>query len=267
MSLQALGSIHVADLVAIRVSRGNDGLPYPFTQARPNSAGLPDAAALTSVCARLRDGDLRNIRRWVETYDRADIWVECRVLHSSHDVPDARIMAFRAGQSGYLAVQRPDDDVVDVSELSPYSLGPAIAHLVGLTGPGSHARIVVPKYVDYFAAAAAAAAAAEDEDDDDDYHESVLQPVRSVVGRAVKVSNADVRAVATIQSRCQHARSWGVDWGRRFLFLVQIRDDGDYLYDRDFSLASPIAETRLSERIDGLIAEDVAVLRNRRGLQ
>jgi hypothetical protein len=45
---------------------------------------------------------------------------------------------------------------------------------------------------------------------------------------------------------------------------VQIREDGDYVYQPDFSHAEPMTEQKLAHRIDQLIAEDVAVLSGRR---
>ncbi|MDP7723274.1 hypothetical protein [Mycobacterium sp. TY814] len=46
---------------------------------------------------------------------------------------------------------------------------------------------------------------------------------------------------------------------------MHINDDGDYIYDRHFSYAEAATESKLSERIDELIARDVAVLRQLRG--
>ncbi|WP_431195964.1 ESX secretion-associated protein EspG [Mycobacterium camsae] len=72
----------------------------------------------------------------MEALRSADIWVECRVHHRSGDLPDTRLLALRAGESGFLASQRTGQDVVDIYSLSAHDLGPAIARSVGLTGPG-----------------------------------------------------------------------------------------------------------------------------------
>ena len=69
---------------------------------------------------------------------------------------------------------------------------------------------------------------------------------------AAMVSNADVAALATVQSHCQPARSSGVDWDKNFAVWVQVRGDGDYIYNPDFSHAVPVTEQNLSERIDRL---------------
>ncbi|RUP06863.1 MAG: hypothetical protein EKK34_01935 [Mycobacterium sp.] len=247
-----LGSIELAYLTALFVLQGHENPPYPFMSS------APDAASLASVSHRFSDGDLSVFRTWVKAYQDADIWLECRLLHNRDDIPDIRILAYRADQSGFFASQRPHEDVVDVYQLSPYDLGPAVAASIGSTGPGSRGRIVIPKYENYFGGPSP--------DDEDDYEVSVMRPVRSETrGAAARVPNSDVAALATIQSRCRPARSWGVDWDSTFLVWVHINYDGDYIYDRDFSYAEAATESKLSERIDELIARDVAVLRQLRG--
>jgi hypothetical protein len=43
-----------------------------------------------------------------------------------------------------------------------------------------------------------------------------------------------------------------------------VRDDGDYLYESGREHARPMTESMLRQRIDQLIAEDVAILRETR---
>ncbi|WP_205875737.1 ESX secretion-associated protein EspG [Mycobacterium camsae] len=191
-----VGSIDLVDVAAVYELQGHERPPYPFM---PADQGMPSRA---SVADRFSDGDLRVFRKWVTSYRDADIWLECRVLHSSDDIPDTRVLAHRADQLGFLALQRPREGVVDVYQLSPYDLGPAVASSIEPTGPGSRARIVIPKYENYFAELAT-------DDDEDDDEVSVLLAVRSDRGAAVRVPNSHVASLATIQSRCRPARSWG----------------------------------------------------------
>ncbi|MDP7704673.1 MULTISPECIES: hypothetical protein [unclassified Mycobacterium] len=163
-----LGSIELADLTALFVLQGHENPPYPFMSS------APDAASLASVSHRFSDGDLSVFRTWVKAYQDADIWLECRLLHNRDDIPDIRILAYRADQSGFFASQRPHEDVVDVYQLSPYDLGPAVAASIGSTGPGSRGRIVIPKYENYFGGPSP--------DDEDDYEVSVMRPVRDSRG-------------------------------------------------------------------------------------
>lgn len=249
-----IGSISVADLAALCVSEGFE-LPYPFAHTRQSSMMDPESLLATAFLDGSETGVFRAFGPWMSAYVHADIWVECRTHYAPEQRPDARIMACRVGESGFVASQRPDEDVVDVYELSAYGLGAAIAELVELSDPGSRERIVIPRYVDYFART--------DPDLEDSYTMSVRVPV---AGLAVhRVSGADMVALATVQSHSRPARAWGVDWDSKFLVWVRISDDGDYIYDEDFSLAVPLTQAKLSERIDQLIAEDVALVRRRRG--
>jgi hypothetical protein len=75
-----------------------------------------------------------------------------------------------------------------------------------------------------------------------------------------------VTALATIQSRWQPPRRWGVDWAKNVIVCIQIDADGDYIYTQDYSHAVPLTEQFLGERIDSLIAEDISALQRERGI-
>ncbi|BDB40896.1 MULTISPECIES: ESX secretion-associated protein EspG [Mycobacterium] len=264
VSREHIGGIDISDLARICDVLGLDGLPYPFAETGRPGLQVSNPPEPHRFSDRPADGDLRGFHRWIQAYTRADIWVECRVLYratEAGDIPDTRISALRADQLGFCAVQRPDLDVVDVYELAPYDLGAAIANSVPLIGPGRHSQITIPKYVDYFADSTTADA----DTADDDYTFSVLEPVTSR-SATVTVPDAGVAAVGTIQSHWEPARSWGMDWAKSLVAWVQISDDGDYVYVPDFSHAVPATERKLADRIDDLIAADVAVLRRRRGI-
>jgi hypothetical protein len=255
--LHRVGEINLCDLEMIGRLQGQEGLPYPFGTTHPREQ---HDERIPSVAERLEHGDLSAFREWAETYVAADIWVACRVHHSSADRHGRRILAYRAGEAGYLACQRSNSDIVDVSRLSALDLGAAIAGAVGLTEPGTQPSLVIPGYVGYFGHRAAT-----EYDDSDDEVWPVLvaahrppQPVHSVV------ADENVTAITTIQSRWQPPRHWGVDWTKNVIVYLQIDGDGDYVYRPDFSHAVPLTEHLLSERIDGLIAEDIAALRRER---
>ena len=145
--------------------------------------------------------------------------------------------------------------------MSAFDLGAAVAGAVGLTEPGSHHRIIVPGYVGYFTDPIAV-------EDSDDYSVSSVRvaadqppaPTHSVV------ADDEVTAIATIQSRWQPARRWGVDWTKNLIACVRADADGDYIYAPDFSHAVPVTEQSLGERIDRLIAVDITALRHQHGL-
>ena len=148
-----------------------------------------------------------------------------------------------------------------MSTLSALDLGAAIAGAVGLTEPGTQSRIVIPGYVGHFGDRAATEY--DDGEDDEIYSVRVAahrssQPTHSVV------ADEEVTAIATIQSRWQPPRRWGVDWTKSVIVFVQIDADGDYIYTPDFSHAVPLTEHVLRGRIDNLIAEDISALRRER---
>jgi hypothetical protein len=254
LDLQQVGSIHLIDLDILSKAFGRDFMPYPFMLTRPSRFSTQsefDEYART-VPDRFRDGDLRIFQRSCASYLYADIRVECHVQYIPPDTASIRALACRVGELGYLAKQKAEEDVIDVYELSPYDVGPAIADSVVLTKPGSRSEIVIPEYVSKYAPAAHNAYAAEG------------FSVRSalVTQTATEVRRADVTAFARVQCHWRPTRRWGFDRGKNAVAWVRIKDDGEYLFAPDFSVARPMTRKMLAERTDALIAEDVKSLRN-----
>ncbi|OSC24997.1 hypothetical protein B8W67_19275 [Mycolicibacillus koreensis] len=215
---------------------------------------------LATLADRLDHGDLRPFCAWLDAYVPADIWVECRVNYISED-PDIRMLAYRVGQSGFFAVQRRDEDVVDVFALSPYELGAAVAAAAEMRRPGVHPKIFIPGLLDDRRVSADAVGYK----DDDEYE---YTPVRVAAPRrsGSLLSPREVTVMTTVQSRCRPARTWGVDWGREAVVCLRIEDDGDYVYTPDFEHAVPVTTSDLARRTDQMISRDVAVLRHERNL-
>lgn len=267
VSLERVGSIEMGELAAIYELRGYDFLPYPFLRSQP----LETSGASGSVAERFNDGDLRVFREWIVSYARADIWVECRVVdYGCPGTPGIGLLGHRLGESGFFAAERADHDpgrdIVDVFTLSPYQLGAAVAASVGLTQPGMHPRIDIPGYAKRLGVSAETGG--RDGGDDDDAYAVMVSDARwslPVKPSTFEVSDADVTAMAVIQSRCQPVQSWGPAMDRKLIAWVRVREDGEYIYTPDFANATPVTPEILHKRIDGLIAEDVAVLRQRRG--
>jgi hypothetical protein len=251
--LHRVGEINLCDLEMVGRLQGQEGLPYPFGHTHPHKR---HDEPLSSVADRLAHGDLSAFREWIGAYIDAEIWVACRV--HSVDSPDRRILAYRAGEAGYLACQRSNDDMVEISRLSALDLGAAVAGSVGLTRPGTRPRIVIPGYVGYVADLGSTE---YDHGDDDEVYAVRVAVHRSSQPTHSVVADEDVTAIATIQSRWQPPRQWGVDWAKSVVVCTQIDGDGDYIYTPDFSHAVPLTEQSLSGRIDGLIAEDISARR------
>ncbi len=248
--LRRIGSISVLDLDIIAKSYSADGVPFPFSFTQPSRFSRHDDYVdyARSVPDRLSNGDLRMFGECVSAYVHHDIRVECHTQHIPADTPSVRVLAYRLDETGFLAKQRPDDDVVDVYELSPYLLGSAVAGSAALQRPGRLPSIVIPEY-----ARGANGLPASDE----------VTIHRAIDGEpsATTVPRAKVRAYSTAQSHWRPTRRWGLDREKNFAVWVRIDDDGEYLYTPDFTEAKPMTVSSLADRIDRLITEDVKALR------
>jgi hypothetical protein len=250
--LRQVGSIDLLDLDIISRFYGRDFLPFPFMLTRPSRFAtqheLDDYAR--PVPDRFNHGDLRIFRRWAASYAYADVRVECHVQYIPAETPSVRVVGSRVGELGYIAKQRPDDDVIDVYELSPYALGRAVADSVVVTKPGSRSEIVIPEWGPRSENAYAA-------------KDFSLHPVADTPS-ATEIRPAEVTAYGTVQSHWRPTRRWGFDRRKNAVVWVRIKDDGEYIYTTDFGKAVPMTLRTLTERTDRLIAEDVAVLREYR---
>lgn len=263
VSFDLVGTVAVVDLEAACELYGRDQLPYPLGRSRPVGSVWLATREVEPIDDRLNGGDLCGVRAWVEALVRADVCVECRVSFSDDDTPDLRLHGLRAGELGFAAVQRNDRhvvDIVDIYAVSPGVLAEVIADSVGLVGSGSRVRIAVARSGDRLPAPPEMV----NEYDDFGFPIPLTVPQDPVVQT---VDGHDVVATGTVQSRHDPARYWGVDPERRLLQWVQVGDDGDYLYaPDDTGCAEPLDAETLRACIDGLIADDLAVMRERRGL-
>ena len=232
----AVGSVAVVDLEAACELYGRDALPYPLGRTRPVGSVWLLTRDVGPVEDRLRDGDLRGVRGWVKDLARTDVSVSCRVSCPESDAPDRRLHAMVAGQSGYLAVQRTASDgvdTVDIYALWPGETGAAIAELIGLTGPGAHARIAVTGCGDQLPEPAV------------DEYDALGFAVSDTGSGALVVDGDEVSAIGTIDVRD--------NVGNQSLHWVTVRDDGDYLYAADDGYAEPIDAVMLRRTLDELI--------------
>jgi hypothetical protein len=244
-----VGTIDLLDLDAIGDFAGRRFLPYPFMYTKPaRFAYAHEAEAYrASVPDRFMYGDMQVFTESTLAYHGADIRVECHAQYVGVDTPSVRLVAYRAGDLGFLAEQRPDDDAVDIYTISPYDLGAAIGECLVFDKPGQHDRIVVPEFAPQSSAQFATELAVNHADE------------RS---SDVVVPAAEVTVYATVQSHWRQTRNWGLDPHKRSLVWIRVDDDGDYLYAEDFSYAAPMTSKTLQDSIDRLVAEDVAILRD-----
>lgn len=247
--LSRVGTLDLRDLSVIGEFRGRDFLPYPFMFTQPSRFATQDEALAyaNTVPDRFNYGDLSHFQKFVEAYDAADIWAECHVQFIPADTPSVRVLTYRAGEFGFFAVQQPEADLIDIYTVSPYDLGEAICDAVSLTGPGGHEKIVIPEYA---------------RRDQAEFDSGDLMVRHRPVSRAeVIIPASTVTAYATVQSHWRPKRKWGRDRSKEAVVWVRVDGDGEYLYEPDSSHARPMTKSMLHERIDQMIADDVAILR------
>jgi hypothetical protein len=245
---EQLGTMSLLDLRVISEFGGRTFLPYPFMFTRPSPYRTEDEALAYTITVpdRFLHGDLRGLAACTTAYLDSDIRVECHVQHIPAETPSVRAIAWRAGQHGYFAAQRPDEDVVDAYAVSPYDLGAAIAEAVPLEGPGRHAAIVVPEFASRRG---------------DQFAEAFSVNHRVEASAEVRIPAHDVTVYSAVQSHWRPTRKWGFDRDKAALVWIRVKEDGDYVYVPDGSHARPMTELMLQDRIDRLIADDIAILR------
>lgn len=249
-----IGGLDLLDLDLAGERQGRDMLPYPFRYTHPTRFAYADEVESYSatVPERVRTGDLAVFARFLHTLWHFDIEVSCHVQPMRTDVVSVQALAVRSGQRGFLAVQRNEVDVIDIHSVSPYDLGAAIAEAAGLQKPGRHRRIVVPDLNGNGTKPA----------DGNDSSVIIRQSASQTPDVAVPMSA--VVAYATVQSRWEPARRWGPDRSKPMLIWLRTDDDGEYVYEDDAPHAIPLSRDGLQERIDRLIAADIATLREAR---
>ncbi|CAM3135820.1 hypothetical protein MYSI104531_20125 [Mycobacterium simiae] len=249
--ISQVGTLDLLDLRMITRYYGDDSLPYPFVLTQGSRFRTQDEASkyASTVVDRFFHGDLNIFMESAVAYDSADIRVECHVQYIPDDTPCVRLIAYRAGQLGFFAAQRPDEDLVDIYTLSPYDLSTAICDDLSLCQPGRYPSIVIPEYLPQGRA-------------EFDNGDLVVRSRRN--STEVMVPASHVTAYATVQSHWRPTRKWGPDTGKTAIVWVRVIDDGEYMYVPDHSHARPMTRAALCEQIDQLIANDVAILRELR---
>lgn len=229
----AVGSVAVVDLEAACEAYGRE-LPQPLGRSRPVGSVWLLTRDVGPIEDRLRDGDLRGIRGWVEAVARPEVSVSCRLSYSDEDARDLRLHAMVVDGTARVAVQRTDADgvdTVDIHSLWPGDLGAAVAGAIGLTGPGAQPRIAVTGCGDRLPAPAI--------EERDEFGFSGMD------SGALAVDETEVSGIGAVQIR---ADSWG-----ETLQWVHVDGDGDYLYAADEGYAEPVDATMLRRTLDDLI--------------
>jgi hypothetical protein len=243
-----VGTMDLLDLKVICEFHGRDFLPNPFMFTRPSQYLTRDEALAYKVTVpdRYRHGDLRTYAACIQEYLDSDIRVECHVQYIPADTPSFRAIAYRAGQLGFFVTQQPDEDAIDGYTVSIYDLGAAITEAIPLQQPGRHSAIVVPEF---------APPGAEFDVEAFSINDRLDSPTEVTIGAR------EVTVYATLQSHWRPAQRWGFDRDKSTLVWIRVDGDGDYVYAPDGSHARPMTGLMLQDRIDRLIADDIAILK------
>jgi len=245
VALKRVAEVELVGLDAITDAQGGEFMPHPFAHTRSSPfSGMDEYSRYAkNLLDRIDHGDLSELGRWFSSYLTADLRVECSV--SNRNQPQTRMMAHRAGDTGYLAIQQRDADIVEVFTLSPFELGSAIAGSINLTKPGKHAKIVIPDL--------ASPAPRREPTTSTSVRIQGTQTPKGIV-----VAGTEITMFGRAQSRWRPARNWGFDRQKKAIVWVRIDDDGDYIYAPGFGYLTPLTARELGRRIDQLIAEDIA---------
>lgn len=245
-----LGTVNVAELQAISQHMGSARLPYPFTPRTPSKYLYEHdlVAFRRDVLQRLDDGAFDHLRQWIDVQMcDADLRIECVFVRDTTPTLQ-NVCATRKRETGFIAVQD-SEDVITVSELSAYELGSALAAMANMAEkPGRHERVTIPELNIRGRPRPPARAGV------------ILDQVSADVDTTVEIAPDQLVAGAEIQSTFGRRNRWGRDIDKDFVGWIATTT-GDYVVQSPFEFAVPVTRKQLGQRIDRMIAADVARIR------
>lgn len=251
---RTLGTLTVLELHVFCQEFGRGSLPYPFRFTRPSAYEYEDELNRyrTDLIERFRAGEFDHLRRWLDVQLReAEIHVESMAMNASEVT--AALSATRWQELGFIASQDADD-IISVTQLSAYDLGPEIGRLAPLSGkPGSHPKVTVPS-VNIQSRSRRRSSTGSVVADEVEAVDSVVIPFEELV------------AGAEIYSDHRPPKHWQPDRTKEFIGWLNTAD-GDYVVQAPYEFATPVTRKQLIDKIDRLIAADVAEVRELRAMQ
>jgi ESAT-6 protein secretion system EspG family protein len=251
---QKLGTLTVLELHIFCQEYGRGFLPYPFRFTKPVPYVYEDELSRfrADLIERLKAGEFDHLRRWLDVQIReAEIRVESMSMNASEVT--AALSATRWHDVGFIANQDADD-VISVSQLSAYDLGPEIGKLAGLSDrPGSHPKVTVPSLNIQMRSQAPSSP-----------QSVIVDEVRAVDSMAIP--REDLVAGGEIYTDHRPPKRWRPDRTKDFIGWLTTAD-GDYLVQAPYEYATPVTRKQLSDKIDRLIAADAAELRELRDIE
>jgi hypothetical protein len=246
-----LGTLTVLELHIFCREYGRGDLPYPFRFTKPVSYQYEDELNRyrADLIERFRAGDFDHLRRWLDVQMReAEIHVESMSMNATEVT--AALSATRWQDLGFIANQDADD-VITVTQLSAYDLGPEIGRLAALSGkPGSHPKVTVPS-LNIQTRTAPPSSTGSVIVDEVTAVDSVVIPFEELV------------AGGEIYTDHRPPKRWQPDRTKEFVGWLNTTD-GDYVVQAPYEFATPVTRKQLVDKIDRLIAADAAEVRELR---
>jgi hypothetical protein len=249
-----LGTLSVLELHIFCEEYGRGALPYPFRFTKPVPYEYEHELSQfrADLIERFTAGQFDRMRRWLDVQLRdAEIRVESMTMNVSEIT--AALSATRRQDLGFIASQDAED-VISVSQLSAYDLGPEIGRLAALSGkPGSHPKITVPSLSIWTRSRQPSSTGS-----------MIVDEVKAV--DSVVIPFEELVAGGEIYTDHRPPQQWRPDRAKEFVgWLTTV--DGDYVVQAPYEFATPVTRKQLIDKIDRLIAADAAELRELRALE
>jgi hypothetical protein len=249
-----LGTLTVLELHIFCQEYGRGFLPYPFRFTKPVPYEYEDElnGYRADLIEQFTAGEFNHLRRWLDIALReAEIRVDSMMMNASEVT--AALSATRWQDLGFIATQD-TDDVISVSQLSAFDLGPEIGKLAQLSGkPGSHPKVTIPSLNIRMRSRRRSSTGSV-----------IVDDVQAVALPAI--SFEELLAGGEIHTDYRPPRRWAPDRTKDFIGWVSTAD-GDYVVQAPYEYATPVTRTQLIDNIDRLIAGDAAELRDLRATQ
>lgn len=249
-----LGTLTVLELHVFCEEYGRGSLPYPFRFTRPTPYEYEDELNRyrTDLIERFNTGEFNHLRRWLDVQLReAEIHVESMAMNAN-EITEA-LSATRWQELGFIASQDADD-VISVTQVSAYDLGPEIGRLAALSGkPGAHPKVTVPSLNIQTRSRPPSSTGSVIADE--------VEAVDSVV-----IPFEELMAGGEIYTDHRPPKHWRPDRTKEFIGWLNTAD-GDYVVQAPYEFATPVTRKQLIDKIDRLIAADAAEVRELRAMQ
>ena len=252
---RTIGTLTVLDLHLFCQEYGRGFLPYPFRFTKPIAYKYEDDVNRyrRGLIERLTSGEFDHLRRWLAVQMReAEIRVESMFVNAGEIT--AAFSATRWHELGFIANQDADD-VISVSQLSAYDIWSEIGNLAELSGkPGSQPRVAIPSVRVHMRSPQPSST-----------DSTIIDEVK-VVDQVPVIPFEQLVAGGEIHTDYRPPRGWRPDRTKEFVGWVTTTD-GDYVVQAPYEYATPVTRKQLIDKIDRLIADDAAQIRELRADQ